>query len=207
VRDEHLTRVFGLFESVVSIGVAAGSAATPVLIGLLGLRPAMVATGLVLPTVALVAWRPLRRLDGDLAVRDGEIDVLRSSPVLRLLPVPSIEYLASRAAERRFPAGTAICEQGEPGDSFYVLSEGRAEALHDGSVLRTLGPGDGFGEIALLEDIPRTATVRAVADVVALELDRESFLDAVAGHRTTHEAANRVAAGHPRRAPPRRPPP
>jgi MFS family permease len=196
VRDEHLNRVFGLFESTVSIGVAVGSAATPALIGLIGLREAMVVTGLLLPAVALASWRPLVGLDQRLAVRDEEIEVLRSTPMLQLLPVPSIEFLASRADEHRVDPGTVLCQQGEPGDSFFVLAEGSAEVLGDGTALRTLGPGDAFGEIALLEDVPRTATVRATDEVVVLEIDRDTFLDVVAGHRSTHDAAEAVVAGH-----------
>ena len=196
VRDDVLSRVFGLFESVVAIGVALGSAVTPVLIGVLGVQGAMIVTGILLPAVALVAWRPLLGLDERLTVRDAEIGVLRSSSMLQLLPVPSIEYLATQAVERRVEPGVVLCQQGEPGDEFFVIAEGHAEVLGDGALLRTVGPGDGFGEIALLEDVPRTATVRAADDLLVLEIDRDAFLDVVGGHRTTHDAADAVVAAH-----------
>ena len=97
VRDDVLSRVFGVFESIITIGVALGSVFTPALIDLLDVEGAMVATGLLLPVAALIFYRPLVGLDARLAVRDTEIDLLRSTPMLRLLPVPSIEYLAAQA--------------------------------------------------------------------------------------------------------------
>ncbi|MET0884567.1 MAG: MFS transporter, partial [Acidimicrobiales bacterium] len=121
VRDDVLTRVFGVFESIITIGVALGSALTPVVIALLGLEGAMIATGALLPVVALLAWRPLGALDERLGVRDDEIDALRRTPMLQLLPVPSIEYLASRVDTHPVPAGTDLCRQGDPGDSFFVI--------------------------------------------------------------------------------------
>ena len=194
VRDDVLTRVFGVFESIITIGVASGSALTPVLIALLGLEGAMIATGLLLPVVALLAWRPLVALDERLGVRDTEINALRRTPMLQLLPVPSIEYLASRVSVRPVPAGTTLCRQGDAGDSFFVIAGGEAEVIGDGATVRTMGPGDGFGEIALLRDIPRTATVRAREDLVVLEIGRDAFLEVVAGHTTTNDAAAEVVA-------------
>ncbi len=196
VRDDVLSRVFGVFESIITIGVALGSVVTPALIGLLDVEGAMIATGLLLPAVALVAYRPLAGLDARLAVRDTEIDLLRSTPMLRLLPVPSIEYLAAQAATHEVPMGTVLCEQGGPGDLFYVIATGQAEVIGDGRHVRTLEPGDAFGEIALLRGTPRTATVRAASDLVVLEIGRDAFLEAVAHHSTTNAAAHAVADTH-----------
>jgi CRP-like cAMP-binding protein len=86
--------------------------------------------------------------------------------------------------------------QGEPGDGFYVITEGRAEVLGDGALVGTLDPGDPFGEIALLHDVPRTATIRAATDVTVFALEREDFLDALAGIRASADAARDVVAGH-----------
>lgn len=196
VRDAVLTRVFGVFESIVTIGVALGSALTPAAIALFDLRGAMIATGLLLPVVAALAWRPLMALDQRLAVRDSEIDVLRSTPMLRQLPVPSIEYLASRASARTVPAGTSLVQQGDPGESFFVIAAGEADVIGDGVPVRTLGPGECFGEIALLHDMARTATVCARDGLVVFEIGRDAFLDVVVGHRTTNTAAHAVVATH-----------
>lgn len=196
VRDDELTLAFGVFETVITIGVAIGSVLAPAAIGLLGLRGAMVAVGLLLPALAALAWRPMLALDQRLAVRDEAIDVLRSTPMLQLLPVPSIEFLAARAEERHIPAGTTLCAQGDAGDSFFVIATGAAEVVGDGVPVRTVGPGEGFGEIALLHDVPRTATVRAREDLDVLEIGREDFLEVVAGHRSTSGAAEAVIAAH-----------
>jgi hypothetical protein len=196
VRDAVLTRVFAVFESIVTIGVAIGSALTPIAIALLGLRGAMIATGLLLPLAGGLAWRPLMALDERLAVRDSHIDVLRSTPMLRQLPVPSIEYLASRATARSVPAGTSLFRQGDVGDSFFVVAAGEADVIGDGATLRTVGTGDCFGEIALLRDVARTATVCARDGLVVFEIGRDAFLEVVSGHSTTNNAARAVVATH-----------
>lgn len=116
--------------------------------------------------------------------------------MLSLLPVPTIEHLASRLRRRRLEAGATVFEQGDPGDAFYVVAEGRADVVGDGMVVRTLGPGDGFGEIALLRDVPRTATVRAGTDLAVFELGRDTFLAAVTGYRASSDAAYAAATSH-----------
>jgi MFS family permease len=196
VRDEVLTRAFGVFESTITIAVALGSALTPALIALLDLEGAMIATGLLLPLIGLLAWRRLATLDDHLSVRDVEIGVIRSAPMLQLLPVPSIEYLATEAVTRTAPAGTELCRQGEPGDSFFVIAAGHADVIGDGTPVRTMGPGECFGEIALLHGVARTATVRAREDLTVLEIDGDVFVDVVAHHSTTNAAALAVVDTH-----------
>ena len=116
--------------------------------------------------------------------------------MLQLLPVPSIEYLASRVDTHPVPAGTDLCRQGDPGDSFFVIVAGEADVIGDGETVASVGPGAGVGEIALLRDVPRTATVRARENLVVMEIERQVFLEVVTGHSTTHEAANEVVAQH-----------
>jgi CRP-like cAMP-binding protein len=94
------------------------------------------------------------------------------------------------------PAGTDLCRQGDPGDSYFVIVDGEADVIGDGATVRAVGPGDGVGEIALLRDIPRTATVRARDNLVVMEIEREVFLEVVAGHSTTNDAADEVVAQH-----------
>jgi CRP-like cAMP-binding protein len=110
--------------------------------------------------------------------------------------VPSIEYLATHAVEREVPAGAIVVRQGDVGDAFFVIAEGRAEVLGDGRVVHRIGPGEAFGEIALLEDVPRTASVRATTLLRVLEISRDDFLDVVAGHRSTLDATDAVVAAH-----------
>ena len=87
-----------------------------------------------------------------------------------------------------------VFEQGDRGERFYVIAEGTAVVEIDGAEASTLGPGDFFGEIALLHDVPRTATVRAVQDLRLHALERDDFIAAVTGHAPSREAADTVVA-------------
>jgi MFS family permease len=194
--DAVLARVFGVFESLVALGVGLGSVATPALVAVLGVRGALVALGLLLPLLAVLTWHRLRQLDLRLAIRDDEIDVLRGVPMLGQLPVPSIEHLASRLRRVEVPAGEVLLAQGASGGGFYVILEGEAEVIGDGELVATIGAGDSFGEIALLQGVPRTATIRALTPLTVFELDPEDFLDAVAGFRVSRDAASAVVARH-----------
>jgi predicted MFS family arabinose efflux permease len=194
--DAVLARAFGVFESVIALGVALGSVVSPVLIDRAGLRPAMAVVGLSLPLLAAVRWRALHRLDARLSVRDDEIRVLRRVPMLALLPVALIEHLATRVRRRAVPAGTDVVVQGEAGASVFVIVDGRAAVLGDGQSLAELGPGEPFGEIAVLKNVPRTATVCARTDLELFELDRDDFLAALGRHRASTEAAEDLVARH-----------
>jgi len=91
------------------------------------------------------------------------------------------------------PAGATVIEQGQPGARFYLIDDGAVEVRQDGVLRRRQGPGEFFGEIALLRDVARTATVRALAPTRLIALDREPFLIAVTGHSDSHDAAEEVA--------------
>jgi MFS family permease len=192
--DALLARVFGVFESLVALGVGVGAIVTPSLIASLGLRSALVAVGLLLPVLALVSWRRLMALDDRLEVRDTEIAVLRDVPMFRQLPVPSIEHVASRMRRRCCPLGTVLFEQGDPGENFYVIFAGEADVVGDGARIRTLTAGESFGEIALLRDVPRTATIRAQTTLDVFEIDRGAFLDALGDSSPSHAEASAVVA-------------
>ena len=131
-------------------------------------------------------------------MRDDEIALLRRVPMLHQLPVPSVEHLASRLRRCTVRSGAPVFVQGDPGDGFYVITAGRADVVGDGAVVRTLGAGDAFGEIALLHDLPRTATIRAgvTDDLGLLVLDRDVFLDAVCGSTVSARTAAATVANH-----------
>jgi CRP-like cAMP-binding protein len=116
--------------------------------------------------------------------------------MLNELPVPSIEHLASRLRHRTFPEATVLFEQGDPGGAYYVIVDGKAEVVGDGAPVAVLGPGDSFGEIALVNDVPRTATVRASTTLEVFELDRDAFLNAIGSSRATSDAAAAAVARH-----------
>jgi CRP-like cAMP-binding protein len=85
-----------------------------------------------------------------------------------------------------------IVREGDAGDRFYIVAEGKIDVSQYGGTISELGAGSYFGEIALLRDVPRTATVIARTDVVLYALDRDDFLATVTGHPASAEAAETV---------------
>jgi MFS family permease len=191
-----LARMFAGFEAILTLGVAVGGLLTPLIVELLGIRPALVGIGLLAPLAVAASWPALRRLDGRMRVRDADIDVLRGARMLGVLPVATIEQLAGGLEHAAFAPRATVFRQGDPGEGFYIVESGRAEVVLEGRVVRTLAGGDCFGEIALLHDRPRTATVRAAADeeLRAGVLRRGPFLTAVTGYPAAASAGEALAA-------------
>ena len=185
-------RVFGVLEALVMLGLSIGSALAPLLVAALGLRGALIATGALLPLLAVLTWPKVRETDALAIIPAREMELLRRVPMFRLLPLTVLEQVADDATEQTFAAGTRLIGQGEVGDRFYVLATGEAEIDVDGHVVRALGPGDSFGEIALLRDVPRTATVTAATGGSVFVLDRQAFVCAVTGDRQSMAAAEQV---------------
>jgi MFS family permease len=185
-------RVFGMLESIVMLGLAAGSVVAPVMVNVLGLQGALIAAGVVLPAAAVLTWPLVRRTDDLAVIPAREMAVLRGVPMLHFLPLTVLEQIAEAAHPARFAAGSPIIRQGDAGDSFYVLAEGSAAASVDGHTVRHMQAGDSFGEIALLENVPRTATVTAETDAEAYLIDRAAFVCAVTGDRQSLAAAQDV---------------
>ena len=189
VPEELLARVFGALESLGALTVALGSLVTPLAIDLLGVRGALAALGLVAPAVVALAWRRLRAIDASIAHRDEEVEVLNKVSIFRPLPMPAIDNLAQHVDHTHFAAGEEIFHQGDPGDRFYVIEDGEDDVIGDGRRIRTIGPGDGFGEIALLHETPRTTTVRARTALRLYALERRHFLSAVIGYQSSAREA------------------
>jgi hypothetical protein len=104
-------------------------------------------------------------------------EVLQKIPLFALCTAYELKFIASRVQSREFPIGATLCTQGERASEFFVVVEGHAEARRDGSVLRTLGPGDFFGEIALIDEGPRTATVTSTSPLRCLVIASPQFRD------------------------------
>jgi MFS family permease len=194
VPDDVLARVMGVVQSVFVGTLGLGAVIAPALVSGFGVRGALIATGSLLPCLAIVSWGSLRRIDRDTAAPLRGLELLREIPLFRPLPAATLEQLAGELAPTSFAAGREIVRQGEGGDRFYVIAAGRVAVDVDGRPAAPLGPGGYFGEIALLRDVPRTATVRAETDVELLALDRDEFLGAVTGNPASEEAAHAVAA-------------
>ncbi len=189
---ELLARVFGAVDGVVLVALALGSLAAPFLVGAIGVRGALLVTGGLLPVLATLTWRRLVAIDADAAVPKRQLELLRASPIFAPLPPATLEALAARLEPRRVDASEIVFAQGDQGDEFYLVDSGRVSVAVDTEVVAELGPGESFGEIALLRDVPRTATVTALTEVSLYGLEREHFLVAVTGHAQSRTAAENI---------------
>ena len=197
--DEKVVgRIFGLFELVIIAAVGLGSLVAPIALELLGSRGALIAAGSLLAVLAALAHRPLGRLDDGMEVQVAELELLQRTSIFAPLPYAALRRLAASLGEHRAAPGDAIVRQGDEGDLVYVIAEGRAAVTRDGGALRELGPGDVFGELALILDVPRTATVTATEPAVLRTLAREPFLAAVTGNQLSRDALRRLVASRPR---------
>jgi hypothetical protein len=193
-QDRVLARLLGGLEGIGMASLAVGSILVPILVGLWSLPAAVVAIGLVYPAAIGVTWIRLRTIDAHAKVPVRELALLRRNAVLSPLPAPQLESVARRVRWLTFEAGEVIISEGDGGDRYYVLVSGAVQITQAGRFLRELAAtGDGFGEIALLRDIPRTATATASEPVVVIALERASFLQAVTGHEQARATGSRVA--------------
>ncbi len=195
--DAVLGRVFGALESGLIATMALGSLAMPLLIAGPGLRWGLVVISLPIVLIGLAAMPRLRRMDHVVSEPDG-VALLRSVPLFAPLVRPLVEMLAGRLTRVEVPAGTVVVREGDPGDLFFVIESGNLDATYRGEHLSRMGAGECFGEIALLQDIPRTASVVAREDCVLHSLNRDDFLSAMAGD---HELQSRAEALAARRIP------
>jgi Cyclic nucleotide-binding domain len=187
-------RALGMRTAVLMVFTGLGSAVAPPLTHAWGARGTLVATGL-LQVLAAVAFLPgLTAIDSRIAAPGPGYALLRHVSFFGPLPFAIIEHLASELKSQTYDPGDVIIGEGEPGEHFYIIAEGHARVTQEDKELRQLGPGDSFGEIALLRRVPRTATVTAVSRLQASILAREEFLAAVTGNSESGQAADEVVS-------------
>jgi MFS family permease len=189
--DAVIGRVYGLSELVYALAGGVGALIAPALISAFGVAGSLAAVGCAIGACAVLGWMACVRLDAgqELATRIREL--LRGIGFLAPLPLPRLERLVHAAEPVAAAAGTDVIRVGDHGEEFFVIEDGSADVVEFD---RRLGPGDGFGEIALLRNVPRTATVRAISDLHLWSLSRPAFIGAVSDHREASQLADAVVA-------------
>jgi len=193
VPDDVLARVFGVIQMLFLASMGIGAAVAPALISWLGVETALIATGAFLPLLVVLLGAKVAKIDASSAPPEAsELRILAAVPIFAPLPGGSLEHVAARLVPLRIDAGTVVVREGDAGDRFYIVAEGEIEVSQYDRPISELRSGDYFGEIALLRDTPRTATVTARTDSILYALDRDDFLAAVTGHPQAAEAAETV---------------
>jgi MFS family permease len=181
VPDRVLTRVFGVQESLMMLGLAIGSAVAPLLVTALDPRGAFLVAGAVLPSMALLLFWWVWRLESRAVHPGAAVRVLRRVTVFGVMDVPSLERVSAAARQVTLPVDTLVISQGDPGEHAYVLEQGTLRVDVDHDAVATLHPTVCFGEIALLRNVPRTASVTTTTPCTIWSIDRDAFLEAVGG--------------------------
>jgi MFS family permease len=191
VPDELLTRVLGVVWGLAMGALALGSISAPALIKAIGPRPALVVIGAILPVLTLLTWRGLVDIDRSVEAPVEELAVIEGVPMFAPLSIAAKEHLAATLTPVSVEAGDVVIRAGDVGDRFYIVYHGELEVVAPG-VHASAGDGDYFGEIALIRDVPRTATVTALADSQLYAMDRNDFLAAVTSHSGVRAAGEVV---------------
>jgi MFS family permease len=190
--DRSLGRVFGvLFTFGIAMG-GIGALTAPLLVSALGLRPVLILVGAVLPVLALTLLPRFRTIDLHSESPPELLTLCFNISLFAPLPATTVEKIAARCSVAELPAGSVIVREGDHGDHFYAIVRGQVEVRRGAVAQRTLGPGDHFGEIALLRDVNRTATVIALTDVRLAILGTADFLDALASSDDAYGIAWRM---------------
>jgi MFS family permease len=198
VPDDLLTRVLGLLWGLAMGGVAVGSIAAPLVVAAVGPRLALIVVGSILPVLTVAAYRRLVEIDRTV-VPVPELELLEEVPMFAPLSIAAKERLAASLVRLFVPSGELVIREGDAGDRFYIVDDGELD-IDAGGLHSTVRRADYFGEIALLRDVPRTASVAATVDSHLFALQRDDFLAAVTGHSVAHATGQAVAEARLARA-------
>jgi hypothetical protein len=193
---DSLASAFAVLESFMDFGLAVGVLIVRGAFFVGGDRGAFWIPALAGAVIVVGLCGRLLAIDQSVPVPHVQIELLRSVPIFAGLSGPALEGVAHQLAPMTAPAGTVVMRQGDPGDRYYLIADGTLAVSRDGVDVATIGRGQGFGEIALISDSPRTASVAARSDVLLYGLDKDHFVLVLTGHAAAHEAARVTAAGH-----------
>jgi MFS family permease len=194
--SDTLAGSFSILEALMDFGLALGAVLVRVAIAIGGLKAALCAPAVVALLLIAGQWRRIQKVDAAATVPQVEIQLLRSISIFAALPAPSLEGIARDLEALTVSQGTVVIKEGEHGDRYYAIAEGELAVSRHSQFLQMVSRGEGFGEIALIRDVPRQATVTATTDASLYTLDRERFVQAVTGHVTTISAVERVISRH-----------
>jgi MFS family permease len=198
VPDALLTRVLGLLWGLAMGAVAVGSIAAPVVVAAVGPRVALIVVGSILPLLTIAAYQRLVEIDKTV-VPAPELELLEEVPMFSPLSIAAKERVAASLVRLSVPSGELVIRAGDAGDRFYIVDDGEFD-IEAGGFHSTAHRADYFGEIALLRDVPRTASVAAAVDSHLFALQRDDFLAAVTGHSVAHATGQEVAEARLARA-------
>jgi hypothetical protein len=187
---------FSILEALMDFGLALGAVLVRVAIAIGGLKAALFAPAVVALLLIAGLWRRIRIVDASATVPQVEIQLLRSISIFAALPAPSLEGIARDLETLTVSQGTVVIKEGERGDCYYAIAEGELAISRESQFLQMVSRGDGFGEIALIRDVPRQATVTAATDASLYTLERELFVRTVTSHATAMSAVERVISRH-----------
>lgn len=187
--------LFAFVGVVAAGGQLVGSAVAQLLLFVGGIDLALAGLGGVLLVLVVGSRRSLRTADDHADVPVVEMSMLVGLPMFAPLPTAGLETVARAAGRIEVAPGTDVIRQGDPGDAFYVVANGEFDVVMSGELIRTARRGNFFGEVALLADVPRTATVTARTAGTLLAIHRTPFLVAVTGHDLSHAVATEHVRG------------
>jgi MFS family permease len=196
--NQERAAVFSVFEGVAGLGLVTGSLLAPALLAAFGASGALAIAGSILPIISLIVYARIGRADRVSVVDEEVVRLVRRVDVFAELPLTAVERLVAGMTPVSAARGEVLVREGEPGDTFVILASGQAEVTVGGRQLDRLGPGAGFGEVALLRRSPRTATVTALSDLTGYAVDADTFACAVSGPATA-AISEQVASMHLRR--------
>ena len=194
--SDALAGSFSILEALMDCGLALGAVLVRVAIAIGGLKAALFAPAVIALLLIAGLWRRIQKIDASATVPQVEIQLLRSISIFAALPAPSLEGIARDLTALTVSQGTVVIKEGDRGDCYYAIAEGELAISRDGQFIQMVSRCDGFGEIALIRDVPRQATVTAATDASLYTLDRELFIQAVTGHATAISAVGRIISGH-----------
>jgi predicted MFS family arabinose efflux permease len=187
---------FSILEGLMDLGLALGAVLVRIALAIGGVKAALFAPAVIAVVLIGGLWRRLREIDTSANIPQVEIQLLRSISIFAALPAPSLEGMARELEAMEVSSGTAVITEGESGDRYYAVADGELAISRDGQVVQVVSRGEGFGEIALIRDVPRQASVAAVTDVLLYSLQKEVFVQTVTGHVITSSRTSAVIAGH-----------